>query len=240
MNTTEQQWGPWKLALRVIDEPAEVFKQLAARRTSWVPIVLLVVITGVAAFGMPAGPIQEATRAQMESAQQRSPDRITDEMVEERVEGVAGPRGRAIIAGSQIVFYLIAFVVVAATLMLIFGAMGSEPIKFKGEFAIVTYAFVPQLLGFILIVLLGRFAGFDQMSLSLGFLFDVENSRFLHSVGTQFTLFGAWNVVLLALGNQVKTGAKSLGGPLMVVGGLWVVVNLLFAGLATAAGGLAG
>ncbi len=240
MTTSEQQWGPWKLALRVIDEPAEVFKQLAARRTSWVPIVLLVVITGVAAFGMPAGPIQEATRAQMESAQQRSPDRITDEMIEERVEGVAGPRGRAIIAGSQIVFYLIAFVVVAATLMLIFGAMGSEPIKFKDEFAIVTYAFVPQLAGVILILLLARFAGFEELTLSLGFLFDAEASPFLNNLGTQFTPFGAWNMVLLALGNQIKTGAKSLGGPLMVVGGLWVVVNLLFAGLATAVAGMVG
>ena len=240
MNTTEQQWGPWKLALRVIDEPVEVFKQLAVRPTSWVAIVLLVVISGVAAFGMPAGPIQEATRAQMESAQQRSPDRITDEMIEERVEGVASPQGRAIIAGSQIVFYLIGFVVVAAVLMLVFGAMGSESIKFKDEFAIVTHAFLPQLLGFILIVLLTRFAGFEELTLSLGFLFDAEASPFLNNLGTQFTLFGAWNMVLLALGNQIKTGAKSLGGPLMVVGGLWVVMNLLFAGLATAFAGLAG
>ena len=240
MNTTEQQWGPWKLALRVIDEPVEVFRQLAVRRTTWVPIVLLVVISAVAGFGMPAGPIQEATRTQMESAQQRSPDRVTDEMIEERVEGVASAGGRAMIAGSQIVFYLIGFVIVAAVLMLVFGAMGSESIKFKDEFAIVSHAFVPQLLGFLLIVLLARFAGFEELTLSLGFLFDAEASPFLSNLGTQFTLFGAWNMVLLALGNQVKTGAKSLGGPLMVVGGLWVTANLLFAGLASAFAGMAG
>jgi fumarate reductase subunit D len=240
VNNAEQQWGPWKLALRVIDEPVGVFRQLSTRPTSWVPMVLLVVVTLIMAFGTPAEPIQEMTRQQMESAQQRSPDRITDEMVEDRVERAASPQSRAIFGAGQIVFYLIAFVVVAAVLMLVFGAMGTESIKFKAEFAIVAHAFMPQLLGFILIVLLTRFAGFDELTLSLGFLFDAEASPFLSNLGTQFTLFGAWNMVLLALGNQIKSGSKSLGGPLMVVGGLWVTVNLLFAGLATAFAGLAG
>jgi hypothetical protein len=240
LNTSEQAWGPWKLALRVIDEPVEVFRQIAVRPTAWVPIVLLVVATVFLSYGTPAANLQRQTREQMESAQQRSPDRITDEMIEDRVERAASVTGRAIGAGVRIAYYLIAFVVVAAVLMLIFGAMGSEPISFKQEFAIVTHAFMPQVLGFFLLVLLMRFAGFDQPTISLGFMFDPETQTFLFMLATMLHLFGLWNVVMLALGNQVKIGAKGLTGPLAVVGGLWLVWSLLFSGLLTLLTGLGG
>ncbi|MEE9534681.1 MAG: hypothetical protein V3W06_09680, partial [Acidimicrobiia bacterium] len=150
------------------------------------------------------------------------------------------PVTRVIIFVSQGAFILIMFTVVAAVLMLIFGAMGSEPIKFKDEFSIAAHAYVPQLLGALLIVLLMRFAGADESFLSLGFMFDQEGSPFLHRLGNEFGLFGAWNVFLLALGNQIRTGGKGIGTPLAIVGGLWVLVNLGFAGLATVFGGMAG
>ena len=238
MNTVEQTWGPWKLALRVIDEPLEVFRQLTVRPTAWVPIVLMVLSTVFLSFATPAENLQRQTREQMESAQQRAPDRITDEMVEERVERSASVSGRALGAGVRVVWYLIAFVVVAALLMLIFGAMGAESIGFKQEFAIVTHAFMPQILGFVLLVLLMRFAGFEEPTISLSFMFDAENQTFLYMLATMLHLFGLWNMVLLALGNQVKIGAKSLSGPLAVVGGLWLVWSLLFAGLLTLLTGL--
>jgi hypothetical protein len=240
MMTNEQTWGPWRLTLRVIDEPAEVFRRLAARPTAWVPIVTMVIVVALTSFAMPSEPIAEATRTQMEAVQRRAPDQITDEAIEERVELATSARGRAISLASQIVIYLIGFAAVAAVLMLVFGAVGSEPLGYKDEFAIVTHAFVPQLLGFILIVLLTRFAGVQQLSLSLGFLFDSESAPFMHNVGNQFTLFGAWNMVLLALGNQIRTGAKTLGGPLAIVGGLWVLLNVVLAAMVTFLAGLGG
>ncbi len=240
MTTTEQTWGPWKLALRVIDEPVEVFRQLAVRPAVWAPIVTMVIVVALTSFTMPSEPIAQATRTQMEAAQRRAPDQITDEAIEERVELATSTRGRAISLASQVVIYLLGFAVVAAVLMLVFGAVGSEPLKFKDEFAIVTHAFMPQLLGFILIVLLTRFAGIEQLSLSLGFLFDSESSLFMHNLGNQFTLFGTWNMVLLALGNQIRTGAKTLGGPLAIVGGLWVLLNVVLGAMVTFLAGLAG
>jgi hypothetical protein len=124
--------------------------------------------------------------------------------------------------------------------MLIFGSMAAEPIRFRDEFAIVMHAYVPQLVGILLIVALMVFAGFEQLRLSLGFLFDRESSPFLYALGSQFTFFGAWNIYLVALGNQVRTGTRGIGGPLAIVGGLWVLVNLGLAALASALGGLAG
>jgi hypothetical protein len=38
-------------------------------------------------------------------------------------------------------------------------------------------------------------------------------------------------MILIALGNQVLAKAKGIGGPLMIVGGLWLLVKLLFAAL---------
>jgi len=64
-------------------------------------------------------------------------------------------------------------------------------------------------------------------------VFD-EPNRFTN----QINVFGAWNVYILALGNQVKTKAKGIGGALTIVGGLWLALKVagaliggLFAGL---------
>ncbi|NIM51662.1 MAG: hypothetical protein GTO22_20850 [Gemmatimonadales bacterium] len=242
MTAPEQQQGkgPWWLALRVIDEPAEVFRQLAARPRALVPLLLVVIVTAVTAFAIPADTLREGTRTQMEAAQERAPDRITDEDIEQRVEGAARTTARLLIFVGQAAFMLIGLLVAAAVLMLIFGAMAAEPLKFKDEFAITAHAWMPQLLGALLIVALMRFAGMGQYQLSLGFLFSEESSPFLHQLGNQFGLFGAWNVFLLALGNQIRVGAKGIGTPLAIVGGLWVLVNLVFAGLASFFQGLAG
>jgi hypothetical protein len=230
---TDQSWPAWKLALRVIDEPAEVFRQLAGRPTAWIPIVLMVVFSAVLWMGLPDQPIQSQTREQLEAAQERAPDRVTDELIAERLERAVSPAGRAISTALQVAYYLVAFLVVAAVLMLVFGTTSSEPIRYKEEFSIVVHAFVPQVIGFLLYVVLARFAGMDQPVLNLGFLVDRESSLFLWVFLSRITLFSAWNVYLLALGNQLRTGAKGIGGALTIVTGLWMLVNLAFAGVAS-------
>ncbi len=239
-NQTEQPKGAWWLALRVIDEPGAVFRQLMVQPRALVPLMLVVIVAAIVAVGLPGETLREQVRDQMEAVQDRAPDQITDADIEQRAERAASPLGRGMIFAGQAAFMLIMLTVVAAVLMLIFGAMGSEPIKFKDEFAIAAHAFVPQLVGALFIMLLMRFAEADQFFLSLGFMFDQEGSPFLHQLGNQFGLFGAWNVFLLALGNQIRTGGKGIGTPLAIVGGLWVLVNLVFAGVATAFGGMAG
>jgi len=231
--------SPWWLAFRVLDEPGIVFRQLAVKPRSLVPLLLFLVCSAILMFGIPAEPMQDATRTQMEAVQERAPDGVTDADIEQRVEFVGSVPGRALAYGGQLVFWLIGFTVATLVLMLVFGALGKEPVGFKAEFAIVTHAFVPQLLGFLVIVGLMRFAGITQPQLSLGFLVS-EESGFLHSFANQFGVFGAWNVYLLALGNQIRTGMKGIGTSLAVVGGLWILVNLIFGGLGSLAGGFGG
>lgn len=238
---TDQSWPAWRLALRVIDEPAEVFRQLARRPQVLVPIIMLIITAGFVGIATPASTLESQAQGRVEAIEQRSPnlDEERRARMQEQVEGAAGMTSRAIIFVAGSLFGLIALVVVASVLMLIFGAQTAEALKFKDELAITTHAYVPQLLGAVLLVVLAIF-GMEDLRLTLGVLFEEDSSSFLYNLANQFGLFGAWNIYLLALGNQIRVGAKGIGGPLAVVSGLWVVVNLAFAAMSTFFGGFAG
>jgi len=212
------------LVLRVFDEPVQVFKELAVRPSILLPAILLVLVTGVYAYGTPEAVLQEQTRTQVEAFQERG--QITDEQVQERVDRAASPGGRGLIFGAGAAGSLAAFAVVALVLMLIFGATGPEPIKFKTEFSVILHANVVALAGAVLMVLLMRFGGMSEPTLSLGFLFNQETNAFLYRFANQITLFGTWNMLLVALGNQILSKGKSFTGPLFIVGSLWLLVKL--------------
>lgn len=230
---------PWWRSFRVLDEPTETFRWLKEKPRSLVPLIafLLVVIAGV--FVTPARIYEDMARQRVEAIQERTPD-FPDEQAQEMIDNAASMSSRLFVGGAQVVFGLISFAIVALVLMLIFNSMTAEPIKFREEWSIVLHAYIPQLVGAVLIVLLMRFAGFEQLRFSLGFLFDRETSPFLNAFGNHIHFFGAWNVYLLALGNQVRTGSKRIGAPLAIVGGLWLLVGIAFAAIAGAFGGLGG
>ena len=223
------------LASRVFDEPVQVFTELAARPRALLPIILLVVVTAVVAFGTPDDILQDRARDQIEAVRERA--QLTDEQVQERVEGAASIRNRAMLMfGIGSVAGVAVLALIAVVLMLIFGATGPEPIKFKTEFGILAHANLISLAGLVLMVILMRFGGIGDPQLSLGFLFGEETSPFLHRFARQITLFGTWHMLLVALGNKILSKAKGIGGPLVIVGGLWLLVKLVGAGL----GGLFG
>jgi hypothetical protein len=229
--------GPWWLTLRVIDEPVTVFRQLAIRPRFWAPLVLIALVSLVAGFGAPDATLEMRAAQQAEVLQDRAPDRFTEAQRDEMIARAASSTNRLMITGGFLVYGVLSLLLVAAVLLVVFNGFGREPLSYKDELAIATHAYVPQLLGVVILVLLARFAGYEDMQLSLGFLFD---EGFLRHLGTQFTPFGAWNVVLLALGNTIRADTKSIWGPLAIVGGLWVLVNIGFAAISAAMGGLAG
>ncbi len=223
------------LASRVFDEPVQVFTELAARPRALLPIILLVVVTAIVAFGTPDDILQDRARDQIEAVRERA--QLTDEQVQERVEGAASIRNRALLMfGIGSVAGVAVLALIAVVLMLIFGATGPEPIKFKTEFGILAHANLISLAGLVLMVILMRFGGIGDPQLSLGFLFGEETSPFLHRFARQITLFGTWHMLLVALGNKILSKAKGIGGPLVIVGGLWLLVKLVGAAL----GGLFG
>lgn len=228
--------SPWWLAFRVIDEPAAVFRHLAVVPRVLVPIVLLIASTIVSAAVMPEAGLRRMAEQRADAMAEQAGDEFTEEDRQEMLEDAASTQARVLIAVSGSVGGVLWLVIVAAVLLLIMGALGSEPLRFKDELAIVTHAFVPGMLGGVLLLLLMRLTGLEEIQLSLGFLFDPETSAFLHGFAGGVSLFGVWTVLLLALGNQIRTKTKSLNTPLMVVGSLWVVLLLIRAGLTTVFG----
>jgi len=222
-----QPSGIW-LALRIFDEPSTVFRHLAVRPRYWIPIVLLVITSVVAAYGTPASVFREQMRPRIEAAQRAG--QLTEEQARERLENVGGSTTRIVALVVGAVGGPIILAVVAAVFMLIFGAGGANPVPFKTEFAVVAHAYIVSLAGGLLLILLIRFAGMSQVGFSLGFLFE-RNSGFASRFAEQITLFGAWNVYLVALGNKIITKGKGIGGPLAIVGGLWLLLKVGIAAL---------
>jgi hypothetical protein len=233
--------SPLWLALRIIDEPVEVFRSLAEKRSILVPLLLIVVGVGIATALTPQSVFDREAEMQIQMIEDRAPDQLTEERRQEILDGAGSMQARIMrfVFGSVaiVLFWVLA---TAGVLLLIFNAYGSEPLTYKDQMAIAAHAYMPQVLGMFVMVLLIRFAGFEATGLTLGFLFDPEEQTFLNAIGTQFTLFGAWNMFLLALGSQILTKTKTLGGPLMIVASLWVLVNLALGALAGATGAVMG
>ncbi len=220
----DQTKGDWWHAVRVLDEPTRVFRSLAARPRWLFPVVLLVAVSGVVAFGTPTTTLRSQVEAQLQSVQQQNPDRVPPEARERALERAGSLSNRLLIFGGGAALGLASLVIVAAVLQLLFGAAASRTVSFRDELAVVAHAQMPQLLGAVLVVAVVAALKLEQLTLSLGFLFDADESPFLARVGEQLTFFGAWKVYLLAAGNRVLTGGKTVTGPLAIVGGLWVLV----------------
>lgn len=237
---SEQPKSPVHLVLRVLDEPGAVFTELAARPKALLPVILWLVVALVTMFGMPAKIMRSETEHRMEAMEQRRPGMIPPEARQRAVERAASPASRATGFAFVAAIGLVAIVVVAAVLRVVFGGLSPAPITFRQEFAIAAHAYVPQIVGAIAGLIAIVVTNDAQFRFSLGLLFDPNSGGFVHKLANQFTLFGAWNVYLLALGNQILTKAKSVATPLAIVGALWVAVNLVLAGLQTVMGGMLG
>jgi len=235
--TEAQPKSPWWLALRVLDEPGAVFKELAARPRALVPIVLYLVVACGTIVGMPASVMRSATEAQFQKMEQSHPGMITPEVRERALARAGSPVARITGFAFAGAFGMLMFLVVAAVLRPVFSGMAADPVTFRQEWAITVHAYVPQILGMVATLIAIALMRDVQFRFSLGLLFNPETGGFPYRLANQFTLFGAWNVYLLALGNQVQIRAKGVTTPLLVVGGLWILVNVVWAGVQTAFAG---
>jgi len=225
--------GSLWLAFRVFDEPTKVFQELAGNPRYLVPLICVVVVAALLAFATPTDVLVDQARDQLQPFVERG--QLTEDQAAERIDGAGGTGQRlAMLAGGAIAGPVI-LLIIAGVLTLIFNAMGSEPVGFKREFALVVHANMVALAGAVLTLLLMVFMDMRQQ-ISLGFLFPAD-SGFMYRYANQVTLFGAWDVFLLALGNTVLTKAKGIGGALAIIGALWLLVKVPFALLGGLFGG---
>lgn len=227
----EHKSGLW-LAFRVFDAPSDVFRHLASRPVALVPILCLVAVVFFQSFGIPTATLQKATQQAVERMEQQRGQPLPPE-IKARMTDVGGVGKRAVRAVSGVVVALILLAIVAGVLKLIFGAGAAEPIPFKQEFAVTVHAFMASLLGLVVITAVMIATNRGTFTISLG---PLVQSGYLHRFLNQVTVFGAWNVFLLALGNQILMRGKKIGGPLLIIGGLWLALDAVIA----AFGGLLG
>jgi Yip1 domain len=237
---SEQPKSPVQLVLRVLDEPGAVFTELATRPRALLPVILYLVVAFGSTFGMPARIMRSTVEQQLQTMEQHHPGMITAEVRQRAVERAGSLASRSTAFAIAAVIGVLTIVIVAAVLRVVFGGLSPEQITFRQEFAIAAHAYVPQILGAVATLVAIIVTSDAQFRFSLGVLFDPESGGFVYKLANQFTLFGAWNVYLLALGNQIKTRTKSIATPLVIVGALWVVVGFLLAGLQSVMGGLMG
>lgn len=232
--------SPWWLAFRVFDEPGQVFTELALRPRALVPALMLVVVSLGVAFGVPSTVLQRATTQQFDAINSRRPGTIPPEIRQRAAQQAGGVANRIqmfVAAGGVGLAFL---AISAAILSLLFNSLSSTEIGFKDEWAIVTHAYMPQIVGIAATWVGIAMSGDMTFRVALGFLVPPETSQFGHSLAQQFTIFGAWNVYLLALGNQIKMKAAGIGLPLGILGGIWLLINVLFAWLSSMLGGMLG
>jgi Yip1 domain len=214
------------LLFRVLDEPTQVFKQLAAAPRVLMPILAIFVALAVTSFATPQTILRQQAELGMQAAEKMAPGRITPEMRQQAADKAAsiGSRVQKWLFGS--IGLVVVSLIVALVLQGGFSLAGGE-ISFKEEWAIVLHAQVPALVGLLVIAALMPVTQSATFNLGLGFLISQDTSPFFHAFLMQITLFSVWHIYLLALGNQVKTNAKSVGGSLGIVISLWLVFALL-------------
>lgn len=228
------------LAFRVFDEPGQVFAELAQRPRALVPILILALAFVGVAVGAPTPVLRSATQQQFDAIERSRPGAIAPEIREKAIQQAGGVRGRMNLLIFPVLISLIFMALSAAVLSLVVNSISSVEIGFRDEWAIVSHANMALVLG-ILVTWVGiSLTGDMTFRVALGFLVPRETSQFGHSLGQQLTVFGAWYVYLLALGNQIKMKAKGVGTPLAIVGGFWILISLTLAWLSSLFGGMMG
>ena len=237
---TEAPRSAWWLAFRVFDEPVGVFTEVAQRPRALVPILMLFLAFAGVGLGAPTRVLRNATVQQFDAIERSRPGAIPAEVRDKAVQQAGGFRGRLNLLVFPIAISLMFMALTAAILSLVFNSISGTEIGFRDEWAIVTHAGMVLAVGTIVTWVGIGFSGDMTFRVALGFLIPQETSRFGHSFAQQLTVFGAWYVYLLALGNQIKMKAKGIGTSLAIIGGFWAFLSLLLAWLSSLFGGMMG
>lgn len=217
--------------------PTKTFESIA-RRPSWLAPLLIWVVFSVVATSIvvPKMDLERMIRERLEKSGQT----VSEERIQEIVQ-----RQKSI---SGVIAYVIAGVVPAILSLLValviwgaFKAFGWDA-TFPQSFGATTHAFLPGVLGSILLIpiLLSREsidprAMGDLLRSNLGFLVERDSSKLLHSLLGSLDLFSIWSLALFVIGfaAAAKVGRKQAAAVIVT---LWFVYVLGKAGWAAAFG----
>jgi hypothetical protein len=226
--------GPNGLLLfaRMFDEPTMVFKEVTQRPRLAAPLLLLALVFVIRAFAIPADVLRADTNKGFDIAEKLAPGKITPEIRQAALDQATstGARAKSAVFGS--IAGIAGTALIAVILWGVFSLAGAE-LSFGQEYSLVLYGGAPVLLGVLVVLAMTPITHSSTFSLGLGFAMSSDASPFLHAFLAQVTVFTVWQLYLLSLGHQIVRKAKTIGGSMSIVVGLWLcaaVVGAFFAG----------
>ena len=227
----------------VLFSPKPTFESIV-KKPSWIlPLILIVVVSvGVIfTFGQRVGWRNFMIRQDQQNSRTQ---KQMESMTEEQRENLINTQTKvapifayvAVVVGP-----FIAAVLVAAVLMLAFNLMYGTKIGFVPSLAIVSYSWVPGLIGALLGILIiflkdPSTVDLEHLVASNGGAFLGDDSpKWMVTLLTAFDLFVFWNMILMAFGYSAADPKKiSFGKALGTVVGVWLIYIIVKVGLVAA------
>lgn len=193
--------NPFQRIAGVFFSPVATFREIA-QRPDWVVPLILIVIVALAATAvvMPRLDIEASVREQLESQEGMSEEQIEKAVeIGSKVAKISGPIGA--VFGSAVMLLITAGILLLAVRM--FGGVGG----FKQAFAVTNYAWLPNIIkSIIVMILVGMRDSVTQTELAtilksnLGFLVDPKTNAVAFAFLGSIDLFTIWYLVLLVIG----------------------------------------
>lgn len=227
----------------VLFSPKPTFESIVQKPTWVLPLILLAIVSIVLifVFGQRVGWRDYMIRQdQQNSRTQKQMESMTAEQRENLIN--TQTKVAPIFAYVAVVLVpFIAAVVVAAVLMLAFNLIHGTKVKFVPSLAIVSYAWVPGLIGALLGILIlfikdPSTVDLEHLVASNGGAFLSDDSpKWLLTLLTMFDLFAFWNMILMAIGFSAADPKKiSFGKALGTIVGVWLIYVVVKVGLTAA------
>ena len=227
----------------VLFSPKPTFESIVRRPTWILPLILIAVVSvgviftfsqrvGWRNFIIRQDQQNSRTQKQMESMTEEQREKLIDTQTKVApifayVAVVVGP--------------FIAVVVVGAVLMLAFNLIHGTKIEFVPSMAIVSYSWVPGIIGALLGILIiflkdPSTVDLDHLVASNGGAFVADDApKWMLTLFTAFDLFVFWNMILMAFGFSAADPKKiSFGKALGTVVGVWLIYVIVKVGLVAA------
>ena len=221
----------------VVFSPKATFEDVARKPGWWLPVIALIVLSAIVAFGINQ---KVNWRDYMSQQIEKSPAaaQLSAEQKEQRIEG--GAKYAPLFA---YVFGIPAPVVVMLAVALVmwgaYNLLAGTDLNFKTAFGIVSHAFVPALIGNILFLIVLLFKPYGTLDLEnpvatnvAAFLPD-DSAKWLVTLGKNLDIFIVWMTLLMAIGFAAARPKKLKGGKSYSIAfGLLAVWIVLRVGLA--------
>jgi Yip1 domain len=227
----------------VLFSPKPTFESIVRRPTWILPLILIVVVSvGVIfTFSQRVGWRNFMIRQDQQNSRTQ---KQMESMTEEQRENLINTQTKVAPIFAYVAVVILPFisaVVVGAVLMLAFNLIHGTKIGFAPSLGIVSYAWVPGIIGALLGILILFLKDPSTVDLEHlvasngGALLADDSPKWMVTLLTAFDLFAFWNMILMAIGFSAADPKKiSFGKALGTVVGVWLIYVIVKVGLAAA------